>query len=219
MTSVRAAAGVALAIAALLSGCGITSTPAPTSADVSVVEGVVIGCIGFEQMECEAVALQILRAVPPERGAPFSMALQLYECRNPGACAKSLRARDGQATIEYANGGEPIMLGLSGPPAPARLQPIDAAWSGLQQPRSERVDGRGPFDLELGHCGLTWQVDFDGSFWVPVGQVDGDHPALINADTGLILLVGPNLAVYSNSSGFTVGLQRFPGPKHVFLCR
>jgi hypothetical protein len=212
-------AGVALALGALmLAGCATTATPAPTTGDVSVVEGVVIGCISFEQTECEAVATQVLRALPPARGMPFSMALQLFDCQNGGACAKSLRARDGQATVEYANGGEPILLGLAGPPESATLQPIDAAWSGLQQPGSVRVVGRGPFELQLGHCGLNWQVDFDGSFWVPVGQVDGGASAIVNAESGQILLLGPNLAVFSDSRGFTAGLQRFPGLKRVFLC-
>lgn len=220
MKMTRAATRVALALAGVvLSACGPTSTtPAPTSADVSVVAGVVIGCLSFEQTECEDVAAQILRVIPVGRGVPFSMVLQLNDCQDAEACPKSLLARDGQGTVEFSDGAEPIVLSLAGPPAAARLQPIDAAWSGLQQPQSLRVVGRGPFQFQLGHCGLTWQVDFDGSFWVPVGQIDGGHPAIINADTGQMLLLGPTLAVYSDSSGFTAELQRFPGQKRVFLC-
>ena len=207
-----------LVVAILVAACTSAPSPAPTSADVSLVAGVVVGCLSFEQTECESVATQVLRAIPPGRVAPFSIALQLNDCPNAGACAKSLLARNGQATVEFSDGGEPIMLSLAGPPATARMQPIDVRWSGVQQPRSSRVIGRGPFPFELGHCGLTWQVDFDGSFWVPVGQIDASAPAVINADTGHILLLAPTLAVYSDSSGFTAGLQRFPGPKRVWLC-
>ena len=99
-----------------------------------------------------------------------------------------------------------------------RIERRRNAWSGLLQPRSPRVVGPGPHPFELGHCGLTWQVDFDGSFWLPTGAIDGDAPAVINSERGTIVLLGPNLARFVGDSGFTAQLARFPGPKHVWLC-
>jgi hypothetical protein len=65
---------------------------------------------------------------------------------------------------------------------------------------------------------LLWHVDFDGSFWLPIGEADGDAPPMINSDTGQMRLLGPNLAEYRNDDGFVVTLARFPGPKHLWLC-
>ena len=78
--------------------------------------------------------------------------------------------------------------------------------------------GAGPFPFDVGHCGITHVIDFDGSFWVPIGQVDGDHPTIINAERGSMRLLGPNLAEFRGDSGFTVQLARFPGPKHFWGC-
>ena len=61
-------------------------------------------------------------------------------------------------------------------------------------------------------------VDFDGSFWVPVGQVDGEAPGIINSESGQMRLLGPNLAEYSGTKGFSMNLARWPGPKRFFLC-
>jgi hypothetical protein len=94
----------------------------------------------------------------------------------------------------------------------------NTAWSGPIQPRSERVGGPGPIAFEVGHCGLSHVVDFDGSFWIPVGQLDGDASVVINGESGHMALVGPNLAVYQGANGFSAQLARFPGPKHLWLC-
>jgi hypothetical protein len=53
---------------------------------------------------------------------------------------------------------------------------------------------------------------------VPIGQVDGDHPTIINAESGSMRLLNPNLAEFRGDSGFTVQLARFPGPKHFWGC-
>ena len=61
-------------------------------------------------------------------------------------------------------------------------------------------------------------IDFDGSFWLPVGQVDGTSPTIINSESGTMRLLGPNLAQFTGTTGFTVHLARFPGPKHFWGC-
>jgi hypothetical protein len=215
-------AGRALIAATLLTvanaGCG----PAEPSASPpgGVAAGVnIIGCISIEQAECELVADRVRAELPPERGAPFSIQVQLFGCpdANP-RCPRSLIARDGMVTAEYADRGEPINMTIEGPPAAPRLGPALFTWAGLQQPSSPRAPGPGPFPFEVGHCGLTWQVDFDGSFWLPIGQVDGDASVVINGEAGRMRLVRPDLAEYRNDEGFLAQLARFPGPKHIWGC-
>ena len=180
-------------------------------------EGFVLGCISIEAAECQSVADLVVERLPEERGIPFSIVINLYGCGSP--CAKTLDEREGAVTVEYADGGEPIDVAVHGPAEAPVFGEIETAWSGLIEPASAVVDGPGPFAHELGHCGLLWQVDFDGSFWLPVGQVDGDAADLVNAGSGQMVLLELNLARFEADTGFTVELARFPGPKHVFLCR
>jgi hypothetical protein len=177
----------------------------------------VLGCISIEPAECQSVVDLVIERLPEERGTPFAILVNLYGCGAP--CAKSLDARQGAVTVEYADGGEPIEATVHGPADAPVFGEIETAWSGLIEPTSAHVVGLGPFAHDLGHCGLLWQVDFDASFWLPVGQVDGDAADLVNAGSGEMALLGPNFAQYGADSGFTVQLARFPGPKHVFLCR
>ncbi|HUQ44638.1 MAG TPA: hypothetical protein VM451_09565 [Candidatus Limnocylindria bacterium] len=133
-------------------------------------------------------------------------------------CPKTLGARVRKAVVEFLDGGEPIDLSLHGPPQAPFIEPQDAFYLGLTQPSSPRANGLGPFALDVGHCGISHVIDFDGSFWVPVGQVDGDHATLINSESGTIRILQPNLAEFRGRSGFTVRLARFPGPKHFWGC-
>ena len=201
----------------------VSAVPSPAAAESDDVNpgpagaGFLLGCISIEAAECESVADLVLERLPEERGTPSAIVIQLYGCGAP--CAKTLDAREGAVTVEYADGGEPIDVTVHGPAEAPVFGEMETAWSGLLEPTSARVDGSGPFAHELGHCGLLWQVDFDGSFWLPAGQVDGDAADLFNAGTGQMVLLEPNLAQFEADSGFTVQLARFPGPKHVFLCR
>ena len=180
-------------------------------------DGYVLGCISIEAAECAFVADLVMERLPEERGMPFSIVINLYGCGSP--CARSLDDREGAVTVEYTDGGEPIDATVHGPAEAPVFGELETGWSGLIEPASSAVEGPGPFAHELGHCGLLWQVDFDGSFWLPVGQVDGDAADLVNAGSGQMILLEPNLAQFEADSGFTVQLTRFPGPKHVFLCR
>lgn len=171
------------------------------------------------EAECRRVAARIVEALPPERGAPFAIEIHLFRCADDSpACAKSLLARRGRAIVEYPNGGEPMAFSLAGTPAAPLIELDESTWSGPIQPSSPRAGGPGPFLFDSGHCGLLHMVDFDGSFWVPVGEVPGDGQALGNQERGTITLVGPNLAEYNGTAPFEVRLARFPGAKQVFLC-
>jgi hypothetical protein len=56
------------------------------------------------------------------------------------------------------------------------------------------------YAFEVGHCGLEFLTDFDGSFWKPIPTGDGEPPSVfINSDDGLgtMVLVEENRAVYT----------------------
>lgn len=63
-------------------------------------------------------------------------------------------------------------------------------------------------------CGLTFDLDFDGSFWEPVDQSPQDEEPsfFINPDRGSITLISNTEARYESSDGQTVELRRLPGP-------
>ena len=234
-----------VAMAVALAACGTTSSsPGPTTApgssappttpsssgitpaasqaatpEAAPPRALVLGCLSVSDAECRFLAQAILPTLPAERGAPFSIQIQLYKCENSDIpCPQTLDVRQGKAVVEFEDGEKPIDLSLSGPSLAPTIAPIETFYLGLSEPSSTRVVGGGPFPYEIGHCGLTHVVDFDGSYWVPIGQVDGDHPTVSNAESGSMLLLNPNLAEFHGDSGFMVQLARFPGPKHFWGC-
>jgi hypothetical protein len=209
---------VALVLAAACAACGSSDPSGAPSERPPAAAAQVIGCLSINQQECELVATRVLAQLPAARGAPFAIIVELYGCPNMDNCANTLAVREGKVTIEWADPAEPVELSVKGPPAQPVFGKVPTAWSGLIAPASPRVAGAGPFPFQLGHCGLSWQVDFDASFWLPVGQVDGDASAIINSDEGEIRLLAPTLAEYRGGGGFVARLARFPGPKHVWLC-
>ena len=199
-------------------GTSAAATQAATP-EAPAPRALVLGCLSVSEAECRFLAQAILPTLPVERGAPFSIQIQLYECENPDIpCPQTLDVRQGKAVVEFTDGEKPIDLSLRGPSLAPTIAPIDTFYLGLSDPSSAHVVGGGPFPYEMGHCGLTHVVDFDGSYWVPIGQVDGDHPTVINAESGSMLLLNPNLAEFHGDSGFMVQLARFPGPKHFWGC-
>lgn len=220
MTLPIARTAIALGLLTLIVAAGCSPknpSPTPSVETNDQAPAQILGCLSIAAAECQFVAEQVVTRLPEERGVPFAIVIQLNGCPN-GPCPQTLGAREGKVTIEYADRGDPIEMSVAGPPEAPRFGDVPMAWSGLNDPKSPRVAGQGPFPFELGHCGLSWYVDFDGSFWIPAGQIDGDASAVINSERGHISMLGPNLAQYRGESGFTAQLARFPGPKHVWLC-
>jgi hypothetical protein len=220
------ALALALVIAAALAACQPTDPSpsptlpvgSPTPSEAAPDPEVILGCVSIEAAECQFVLEQILAVLPEPRGAPATVQVVLAGCANPGVCPRTLAIRDGQAVVEYIDGDDPIQLALQGPAQAPQIAEVEGFWSDLIQPGTPPIGGFAPVAFEIGHCGLSHVVDFDGAFWVPVGQVDGDAPGFRNAESGQIRLVGPNLAEYQGPDGFRVSLARFPGPKHFFMC-
>lgn len=210
------------ALVLVVGGC----VPAPTAAPPSPSDAPqafpgrpdILGCTDILAGQCAVVAARVIAKLPVARGAPYAMQIRLGGCPNDGDCPKTLGIRMGTVLVEYRDGGEPIHLSLAGTPEAPITAPLDGIWSDLVEPSSKRVDGQGPFVFDVGHCGLTHVVDFDGSFWVPVGVIDSSGNAMNSSEQGTMRLAGLNLAEYRGTQGFSMNLARWPGPKRFFLC-
>jgi hypothetical protein len=183
--------------------CAPGPTTAPPTLEPAAVEqplGLVLGCASIDEAECQLEARRLLADLPAGRGHPFDIQI------SPGGITY-VEYAGGVDTLTYTIGGDPFIVG-----------PLDFTFSDPLQPSSAGVVGVGPFAFDLGHCGLSHMVDFDGSFWVAFGQIDGEAPGWINSESGQMRLVGPNVAEYRGSIGFVARLVRFPGAKRFFLC-
>jgi len=212
---------VGLTLVLAVAGCSSGPTevpsgsPAPTTAPVPEL---ILGCTSITAVECRFVAEAVLANVPPERLPAISLQVTLYGCAVVPDCARSLLVREGEAIVEFSDGREPLMFSLSGPPDAPAIVETEIGWSGLLLAQSPPAGGPGPFPFEVGHCGLWNSVDFDTSWWVPIGEVDGDIPAMINSEQGQIRLLTPTTAEFVSPAGSRVTLARFPGAKHLRLC-
>lgn len=213
-----------LAVVGLVAACstgpgptGDTAAPTPTETTTPRPE-LILGCTSIAADECRLVAEAVLGVVPADRGPAIAVEITLYGCPAAPGCARSLAARDGEIVIEFGDGSEPLTYAVSGPPDAPIVAEQEGFWSGRLVPQSPPAGGPGPFPFEVGHCGLWNSVDFDTSWWVPIGEVDGDIPAMINSEQGRIRLLTPTTAEYLSPAGARVTLARFPGAKHLRLC-
>jgi hypothetical protein len=219
---------IAALVPTLAAACDVVSPPsvAPTATVSEFIpppapgRAQAIACIGIQPAECPIVTQAVLALLPGALGEPFSIQVRLFGCENGAdACPPSLAARSGQVLVEYPDGGEVRVFHLEGPPGAPALEPQDEmVFTDPIQPGSPPIEDGGPFEFEVGHCGLTHVVDFNGAFWVLVGDVDGDHPALYNSERGMIRLQNLDRAQYVGSQNVVFQLVRFPGAKRFQLC-
>ena len=201
-----------LLVGLLAGGCGSTAEPTPEEPGAQLI----VGCIGIAEGDCRVIAERTLAVLPGGRGQPVSLQVWLSGCDEP-ACGQGIA--NGNVTAEWADGGVPAVIRFAGLRADLKLDPVnDSVWSGVVQPTSKRVEPGAVVQFTLGHCGLLHVVDFDGSFWVPIGQVDLNDLATINAADGQMQLVAPNRAQFTSGGDVVSTLARFPGPKHFWLC-
>jgi hypothetical protein len=88
-------------------------------------------------------------------------------------------------------------------------------------PRSAPVERGVEYAFEVGHCGLEFLTDFDGSFWRPIPPGEGVPPSVfINSDVGVgtMVLVEENRALYATVAGSEIRLRRIAGPVVAFPC-
>lgn len=83
-----------------------------------------------------------------------------------------------------------------------------------------------PQNFQLGHCGLSSPIDFDGSLWDPtlgdsgagVALTQDQHGELINSTTVVLALIDATRAVLVTPSGARILLVRHAGPRPYHLC-
>jgi hypothetical protein len=88
-------------------------------------------------------------------------------------------------------------------------------------PRSEDVANEGTYRFSAPHCGLSWMVDFDASFWDALRPHDSDgrdYAFFHNSDQGTITFEGDDGAVYIASTGEQISLRRLRGPIEMTPC-
>ena len=206
----------ALVIGLVLGACSSTVEPTPEPRSEPAGGPQILACVDIEPVACNALVLQAAAVLPAARGVPVSIQVMVQPCDGPRCGPGTI---SGQATAEWVDGGDPVIVRFLGPAAAPELDTVeDARWSGIIQPASRRVAPGVPVPFTLGHCGLLHVVDFDGSFWVPIGPVDFNDPAVFNAVEGTMQLIDPNRAQFASGGRLIATLARFPGPKHFWLC-
>lgn len=101
-----------------------------------------------------------------------------------------------------------------------RVERIPPTLDGLGLGPPEAEVGQ-PFRYDVGHCGLTHVVGFDGSYWDvdPTTLTDGENSRFgINSDSGIMTLVSPDVAIYRSLAGGEATLHRHAGSKEFPGC-
>lgn len=102
-----------------------------------------------------------------------------------------------------------------------RSRPLGRGGRYLFHPRSAPIEAGVPYSFEVPHCGLTWLVDFDASFWDPLDPNGAarDPDFFINSKLGTVTITSENRAQFATRSGVEVTLRRHRGPKAAYPCR
>lgn len=87
---------------------------------------------------------------------------------------------------------------------------------GAIEPSSVPAELGVPYPFTSGHCGLSWIVDFDGSFWEPLPGAPED--LLISESSGTMTLVGADEALFEADEGRSARLRRLDGPLVPEVC-
>lgn len=141
-----------------------------------------------------------------------------FGCAAGAGCAPSLAERpQGDVTLEAGVGALSYHVTVSSG-SELTIERQDA-FGVLLGPESQPPVTAGARPFSLGHCGLWSGIDSGGSWWDPVGSVDGDHPDAINAADGSLTIQDPDHATFTSKGGLTVQLVRHEGDKYLPLCQ
>jgi len=190
-------------------------TPAGSGPDLTSVP---TACIGLGADDCRRVVAQVATIVPPGSAVTY-IQVGPFGCAAGEGCAPSLAERpQGDITLEAGVGALSYHVTVSGGGAELTIDRQDA-FGVLVGPQSQPPVTAGARPVALGHCGLWSGIDAGGSWWDPVGAVDGEHPDAINAADGTLTILDPDHATFTSRGGLTVQLVRHAGDKYLPLCR
>jgi hypothetical protein len=193
----------------------VAESAAPTGIDLSAVP---TACINLGMDDCRRVIAEVAALVPAGTTATY-VQVGPFGCAAGEGCVASLAERpQGDVTLEAAAGALSYHVTVVGDGAALKLDRQDA-FGVLLGPTSQPPVTAGARPFSLGHCGLWSGIDVGGSWWDPVGQVDGDHPDAINAAEGSLAIIDPDHATFMSRGGLTVQLQRHQGDKYLPLCQ
>jgi hypothetical protein len=199
-----------------------TTTPSPSAPETTAPTGVDLGgaptaCINLGADDCRRVVAQLSTIVPAGSAVTY-IQVGPFGCAASQGCAPSLAERpQGDVTLEAGAGALSYHVTVS---SGSELT-IDRqdAFGVLLGPQSQPPVTAGARPFSLGHCGLWSGIDLGGSWWDPVGPVDGDHPDAMNAADGTWTIQDPDHATFTSKGGLTVQLVRHEGEKYLPLCQ
>jgi hypothetical protein len=191
------------------------SASPPAGIDLSAVP---MACIGLGAEDCVRIVAEVAELVPAGT-TPTYLQVGPFGCPDTEGCPRTLLARpQGDITIEAGPGALSWHVTAAAGGADLTFEQQDA-FGVLVAPSSQPPVIPGPRAFTLGHCGLWSGIDVGGSWWDPVGQVDGDHADAINAAEGTLAILDPDRATFTSKGGLTIQLVRHPGQKYLPLCQ
>jgi hypothetical protein len=199
---------------ALLVACGpVQESPRPSAAGT----GPIVACMALPSAECEPLARDVLNVVSQDAPQIVRIEVGPVEKAAQPLQRSLVGAESVIIVLEFAE-TSPTWLEIdprTRPPAILRTQPsrIEPAT-----PVSAPLGDAGMQPLLLGTCGLASGIDFDGSWWDPIGEIDAYAPESSGPARGGITLMTANTAIFETESGFRINLVRHLGPKWVAGC-
>lgn len=195
-----------------------SSSPAESSASPGLdLSGVPTACIGLGVDDCHRVIAQVATILPAGAAVTY-IQVGPFGCAAGQGCGPSFADRpQGDITLEAGVGALSYHVTASSD-AELTMERQDA-FGVLLGPQSQPPVTAGARPFSLGHCGLWSGIDAVGSWWDPVGPVDGDHPDAINAAEGTLTIQDPDHATFTSRGGLTVQLVRHEGEKYLPICQ
>jgi len=179
--------------------------------DDAHAQGPGIACLSVALDQCLAIAEAASKALPAQSTVTYTEVGPRF-CDST-LCSDPLVPGDELTAIAQLADGPPRLVTVAA--ADTGFVATDVAEAGLIElkPSSRRAGGFGPFPFALQHCGLGSPIDFDGSFWDPVGTIDMEAPEASNAIDGTLVLTSSEGAHFSTATGFELDLVRHVGSK------
>jgi hypothetical protein len=199
-------------------GCAGAGASSAVPSEGATGPGLPYACIGLEDAHCLAV-LEAARSQLASEDVLVYAEIGPFGCPVEPPCPNTLEARpQGVANLERAN-GDTVNFGITARPDGTIEAMQDDFPEVAAAPASAAGQlANGPIPFTLGHCGLWSGIDVDGSWWDPIGFVDGDDSAFVNATDGTFTPHDTNHATFQSDAGFEVTLVRRVGDKHLPMC-